>query len=487
MSFAKRFTFNALIQVIGKFVVLFISLANVKLLTTFLGVEVFGQYTTIITYVIVLGMIADLGLNVILAREIAEHEEHEDAPEGARSHGAVSNIFTMRLAAVICVMLLGSAAVWLFPYTPQVKLLTMLAAFGMIFMSLVQVFHGVFQKHLRTDKVMIGDILSRMGLLAAIGVALAFNSLVLTWVIVGYVLSQMAQFAYIFWNIRKYYNVSLQTDMTYWRTTMRKALPMFVIITLNIVYFQIDKLMLSVMDSQTAVGYYGAAYKILEILVTFPGMFVGLLVPLMTKHYLYAPENFQNVIDKAFNILYSLAIPVGVGGIILAEPIVLLISGDDFLPSQWALKVLFVAVSFIFVSNMFGHILISTKYQDPSMAASILGAVANIVLNLFLIPMYSFIGAAIATVITEGLVFIAYLVLTFTFVKRTPRLNFLQVFKVMLATSFMTVSLLYTPQILPLPWDVFVQALIGGVVFTLTLFLFTGRDLLYKLYIIDRA
>lgn len=487
MSFAKRFTANALIQVGGKFVVLLISLANVKLLTSFLGVEVFGQYTTIITYVIILGMFADLGLNVILAREIAEHEEHEDVPEGTRSHFAVSNIFTMRLVAVICVMLLGSAAVWLFPYTTQVKLLTMLAAFGMVFMSLVQVFHGVFQKHLRTDKIMIGDILSRLGLLTAIGLALYFNSLILTWVIVGYVISQILQFGYIFFNIRKYYDVTVQTDMSYWRDTLRQALPMFIIITLNTVYFQIDKLMLSVMDSQAAVGYYGAAYKILEILVTFPGMFVGLLVPLMTKHYLYAPDNFEDVINKAFNILYSLAIPVAVGGILLAKPIVLLISEDDFLPSQWALKVLFMAVSIIFVSNLFGHILISTKHQDPSMLASFLGAFANIGFNLLLIPMYSFIGAAIATVITEGLVLFIYMLLTLYFVKRTPRISLIHVLRVMLATAFMSLAILYSPQILPLPWNVFVQAIIGGSVFCVMLYLFTGKANIYTLYVIDKS
>ncbi|MFB6225398.1 MAG: polysaccharide biosynthesis C-terminal domain-containing protein, partial [Candidatus Paceibacteria bacterium] len=269
--------------------------------------------------------------------------------------------------------------------------------------------------------------------------------------------------------------------------TLRKALPMFVIITLNIVYFQIDKLMLSVMDTQAAVGYYGAAYKILEILITFPGMFVGLLVPLMTKHFLYAPDAFQDVIDKAFTILYSLAIPVAVGGIVLSKSIVLLISGDDFLPSQWALQILFVAIFFIFISNLFGHILISTKHQNRSMIASILGAILNIVLNLVLIPMYSFIGASVATVITEGVVFVIYLILTFRYVQITPRLNAFQVVRVLIATALMTLVLLYMPPLIPQPWNVFVLALIGGSVFLASLFVLTGRHQIRDLYIIDKS
>ena len=279
---------------------------------------------------------------------------------------------------------------------------------------------------------------------------------------VWYSVSGIVQAIFMISATYKYYPIRLSIDWTYWKSIIKKALPLFVIITFNLIYYRIDTVMLSVMKDQTAVGLYGISYKILEILIAIPGMFMGLLLPLFTKYYLQDKTIFQHIFQQAFNILVSVAVPLAVAGMLLSSKILALF-GQDFTPATSTLQVLFIGIGFIFLGNLMGHILISAELQSKSMYIAIMGAVFNVCLNLYLIPKYSYLGAATATAITEGLVLLSYIYLVKKHIKYFPKFQFIHLITI-LATTLMGVAIYFSSS-----WNVFLQTILAIVVFGLVI------------------
>jgi O-antigen/teichoic acid export membrane protein len=473
MTLNKKLALNSIIQIFGKFVMIGVGFVSIRILTTFLGVDGFGAYVTITNYLIIASVLAEFGFNTLLATEIAGKDEKQI------SH-IVNNLFTFRLVmAVLVIGIIASASVWAIPaYSREIKTLVALGSIGAIGASLSHVLIGVFQTKLRTDKITIGDFLARITLMLGVLALAILGEVDLFWVMVWYSLAGIVQAIFMITATYKYYPIKLNIDWVYWKQIFKKALPLFVIITFNLIYYRIDTVMLSVMKDQTAVGLYGASYKILEILIAIPGMFMGLLLPLFTKYYLQDKNRFQHIFQQAFNILVTVAIPLGVAGILLSGKILDLIAGKDFILATDTLQILFVGIGFIFLGNLMGHILISAQLQSKSMYIAIIGAVFNVGLNLYLIPRYSYLGAATATAITEGLVLLSYIYLVRKHIKYFPKLQFIHLITI-LATTLMGVSLYFSSS-----WNIFLQTILAIVVFGLVI-LPLGLKRLKKYYAIN--
>ena len=102
MSFTRAVAYNTAIQTVGRFVSIIIGLVAVGLLTRGLGQEGYGQYTTVLSVLGFIAVIADLGLYLVLVREMAK-KEHPD-------EYIVGNILGLRLAAASVLLVAGAAA-----------------------------------------------------------------------------------------------------------------------------------------------------------------------------------------------------------------------------------------------------------------------------------------------------------------------------------------------------------------------------------------
>jgi O-antigen/teichoic acid export membrane protein len=472
-SVGRKIAFNSLVQIVGKAVAVAIGLITVKLLTNNLGVAGFGEYTTILNFLMMFGIVADLGLYVVLTTEIAHEDEQ-------RTLKAISNIFTLRLVSAILIVIgLGSLVALVTPYSWEVKSLIVLGSFGMVFMSLAQVLVGIFQKNLRTDRIVIAETLARLFLMVSVVTLSLTDNFRLIWIILAFVGSNILQFSYVLFYARKYFVIKLTFDWPYWKYLLKAAFPLFVVITFNLIYYKIDTLMLSVLKTPEDVGLYGVAYKILELLAVFPGMFVGLLLPIFAKYYVADKKIFQDVFGKGFMILATLAVPLVVGGLLMSEKIILLISGPDYSVATPALRLLFVGIGFIFFSNLFSNVLIGAGLQGKIMFISITGAIFNVLLNLYLIPRFSYVGAAFATSMTEGLVLMLYMWQVYKYIQFLPKVSW-QFMKVVFTSALMGVVLYYTAGL-----NIFLQALLGAITFGVVLYFSTGFANLKKEYVIS--
>ncbi|MGA2667113.1 MAG: flippase [Patescibacteria group bacterium] len=408
MSYTRAVAYNTLVQIIGKVITTIISLFLVAALTRYLGVSGYGQYTTIFAFVQFFAVMADFGFFWILVREIAKPGTDVDT--------TASNILTLRTIIGILVFTLSFLIGIFIPQYAAFKWGIGVVALASLFLSLNSTYVGIFQNRLRMDKAAITDASSR-AIILIITLYLIKLHLGLSSILWAYTVGNFINFAMSAYLGRVFIRFRLRFDFDYWRKLFAEAVPMGIVLVLGLIYFKIDTFMLSLMRTSRDVGIYGPPYKVLEILLLLPAMFMGNVFPIVTKYIYQNDERLAGAIQKSFNFLVILGLPIILGVIFTATRIIRIVAGENFVKahtippvfglaatSPTALQILVIAICLSFISSMFGYLIIAVGKQAKLIAPYLFLVVFNVGMNLILIPRISYIGAAIDTVLTEVLV-----------------------------------------------------------------------------------
>lgn len=380
---------------VSRFITAIIGLAIIGFLTRHLGQDGFGAYETILSYLFIFTILADFGLHLIHVREISRHPEKESFISG--------NIFTLRLISLALVIILALAVTPFLPYSKEIKNGILIASIFVFFSSLSQILSGIFQKYNVFYFVSFFDVFSRLIQLGLVFYAVKINLGLPAFI---WILSLTAaiQFWTVFLISRRFVKFSLTFDPIFIRKIIKASFPIALSILFTAIYIRTDALMISLMKPASDVGIYRLAAKVLETVVFFPALLVELTMPALSRFAATSPDLFKKNFKKTFNILLVWAVPVVVGIILLAKPIILILGGEGFLDSVLPLRILALVVGLVFLNNLSGKSLIALDLQRSGMKIYIFGAVLNVLLNLLVIPKYSYIGASVTTLITEVLV-----------------------------------------------------------------------------------
>lgn len=411
MSLTRKVAYNTIIQIIGKVITTVISLVLIGYLTRYLGVAGFGAYTTIFAYVSFWAVFADFGFFTIMVRELSKPQ--------ADTAKIFNNIMTLRAMLGIIVFSLAFIAALFIPnYSLVIKLGIGLCALGWFWMTLNSTYVGVFQSNLKMDRAVITDILGRIVIL---GLVILFIKLDygLVAIMAAYLAGNLVNFLASMILGLRWVKLKLAFDFNFWRKIFWETLPMGVIVVLGVVYFKMDTVLLSLLKTPTDVGIYGPAFKILEIMLLLPGMFMGNVFPIITRYIAAKDHRLALAIQKAFDFMIIATFPVVVGILLLAKPIITFIAGIDFVETStinpifgriasapMVLEILALAIGLNYMNSVFSYLVVASGKQKKLVIPYIVFVIVNLILNLILIPRLSYIGAAVSTVITALLVFI---------------------------------------------------------------------------------
>ncbi len=301
------------------------------------------------------------------------------------------------------------------------------------------------------------------------------------------VIGNLAMFLATNHYVKKITPLEFRFDLDLWKEILKKALPYGLVLILNAVYFKMDAILISLIRGQEELGIYGVPLKILEQFVIIPLYFMNAVLPVLTKSIKQEKENpperaksenyspkYQEIIRHSFNFLVALAIPLIVGGVILAYPIIFIVStpeflsrlSEGFLGSDIALQILLFALCFQFLNVLFTFILISIEKQVKLLYINGIGVVFNLTTNLIFIPIYGFIAAAITSVLSELIILIGAYIIAKKHLKFSLKLtNF---FKIIISALIMglVVKILHMPTYnLIQNWNIFLLILIGMIVY----------------------
>ena len=463
MRLSTKVAYNTIIQVASKFIATLLGLIAIAVITRYLGLAGFGQYTIIITFLSFFGILADLGLTLVTVQMISRPDVDQDK--------VISNLFSLRLISAIIFLGLAPLVVFLFPYDMAVKMGVAVTTLSFFFIALNQILVGVFQKNLRMDKVSIAEVAGRVILVIGVLIAVRLNY-GLIGIMVATVISNAINFLFHYIFSIKFVKIKLSFDKEVWKDIIKKSWPLAITIAFNLVYLKTDTLILSLIKTQAEVGIYGAAYKVIDVFITIPFMFAGIVLPIITASW--AEKNidrFKAVMQKSFDALVILAVPLTIGTQFLAKPIMTLVAGEDFSSSGSVLRILILAASIIFFGSMFTHGVIAINKQKKIISVYIFTGITAVIGYLIFIPRYSYFGAAWVTIYSEIVVVAASIFLVWKYAKFLPNLS---IFIKSLGASAVMAMAIYYIQIPFQELNLFIILLLSTVIYFAALYLFKG-------------
>ncbi|MBI2436376.1 MAG: flippase [Candidatus Magasanikbacteria bacterium] len=432
MSLIKQLAHNTLSQIVGKIISTFLGLLAIGMMTRYLGTEQFGWYITAITFLQFIGILTDFGLVPVTAQMMSE-------PEFDKTQ-LFKNLLSYRFFTALVFWIIAPFVALLFPYPIEVKIAISFTTISFLCISINQTLTGLYQHRLKMHIPAIAEIVGRIVLVGGLWGLIHYQRGFLPVMIVITV-SSVAYMLTMLLNAHKEIPLGFAFDKHIWKSITLKMWPIAIAIIFNVVYLKGDILLLSFFRSQTEVGIYGAAYRVIDIVAQTAMMVMGVMLPLLTYSWSRNErEDFAHRYQLSFDTMMLMALPIMAGMILLADKIMILVAGQEFAESGNALRILAIAVFGVFLGSVFGHTSVAINKQKKTLWIFISAAILTLIGYLVFIPRYGMYGAAWMTVFSELYVGILLWLAVKKYTQQKLRLNTL--FKISLATMLMA-SIIY--------------------------------------------
>lgn len=357
-----------------------------------LGPTNYGVITYGLAVGVVLAPATDLGMQLIITREVAHAE---------RIAPRVSGIgLTLKLLLTI------GAVIVLVPISLQRSDGTIFATFvlglAVIGSSFAEYFGYIFRGLRRVELDAALMLLLRLFVFAFGIVALllrpSINGVALAYVI-GNCLA--AVLGYV-WLRNRFFKPVLSARRSASVALLHQALPLGGAILLSIAYTRTSVFLLDAFSSSTAVGEYGVALRLAEPLALVPSAILAAVFPALT-HTLaqsgYAATRALRL--KTIGLLALAGLLIAVGGVLLGPWLIRFLYGTQYAGSTQALQLLAVAALPIFINYALTHFLVARRQQRLNLIFNAVIFAVNLILCSWLIPLYGPSGAALSTVLSE--------------------------------------------------------------------------------------
>lgn len=189
---------------------------------------------------------------------------------------------------------------------------------------------------------------------------------------------------------------------------MKPVFVFFAMACATTIYTHMDAVMLGFMANDEEVGFYNAAVKIKQILVSVVTSLGAVLLPRASYYIEHnLNEEFLRISKKAINFVFLIASPMLIYFILFAKHGILFLSGGGYERSVIPMQIIMPTLLFIGLTNILGiQILVPLGREKEVLYSEIVGAIVNMIVNFLLIPKYLAAGAAIGTVVAEFTVLI---------------------------------------------------------------------------------
>ncbi|PIV90026.1 hypothetical protein COW46_03980 [Candidatus Gracilibacteria bacterium CG17_big_fil_post_rev_8_21_14_2_50_48_13] len=427
MTTARKILSNTFVQVAGKIIIAGIGLVISKLLANYLTIGERGMYESVYALLALVGIVADMGMYTVAIREMAGNPSKMEV--------IIGNILSIRnvLAAISIVV-----TFLLIFFVPSLQMgwifygALFWASLGMILALLNGTVTSVLQvaydmKHATIAQV-IGKILTMLCMVFGMFFLFpkqmpGFESTTPFWAfqmlfIVGLV-GNTCMYLYTRHFVKKHVNLRYRFDRVFWKDLIKKALPYGLALILGTVYFKIDLLIILFMYpaemAHEQIGYYSAAIKVVEIFNVLPQFFLNAALPMMTAFIVAKNPKIKELIQYSFDFLYIMALPIVVGGVVMAYAIINATSasiyltsnvGQGFYSSDLLLQVIIFTIGFSFLNSLFNFLLVALSRQKILIYINCLCLLFNIVFNVIGIHFFGVMACAVTTVLTEVLVLV---------------------------------------------------------------------------------
>lgn len=357
--------------------------------------EGLGQYNFISSFVPFWFIIIDFGGGDYLYREWAKRQ-----PEQRDMERDFDILFTVRFCITTAVFFVFLGV----NYFVNREVLLPLALFYLS--SFISMFLHLYDLSLQSRNLFrytaVRQIIEKT-VTVTVGATLLFFNASLLSVFGAILIAQVASAVYYYRHVVSM-KIRFVFDWARSKDLFLRGLPFMFIAIFASIYSRIDMVMLRYLKDFETVGWYGAAYKFLDISSLFSVLFTTSIFPLLANLYSDPAkrEEYTAFYYRGLRIIFSSGVVIALVFIFFAPLMVGVLFPESFGPSVLTLRILMIAQVLLFLSIFFNNLLLIQNRERRGLVIVIFSAALNVGLNFILIPKFSLYGAAWATVIAEA-------------------------------------------------------------------------------------
>lgn len=410
----KKIASNTIAQVISKAITALISIFLIGILTKYLPIELYGSYNKVFNYLGIFAFLADLGLYAITIREISQKKHPAEK--------IIWNVLTLRTLMWLLIWIIAfGVALFLPGYNDMLTLSAIFIIGGFTLVSLINSsILALMQSQMKMEfsliSVVSGKILNLFWVALFLififsdqsQVNLAFISVFLI-AFLGISLNTFLNYIYA----RKLVPIRYRFDTEYLKHIFKISLPYGVALFLSVVYFKVDIILLSLLESpekaDISIALYSLPMKIVEVLMVLWGFYLNSILPTLTEKFDQKkyPE-ISHILWVSLKILISFWILVFIMWNLFSKELISLFATPEYLnptnhiySSVSVLSLVVAVLLFHFISLAFIYVLIASHRQSLLLWVNFAVTLVNIIWNILLIPHYSFMWAAVITLASQ--------------------------------------------------------------------------------------
>jgi O-antigen/teichoic acid export membrane protein len=367
-------------------------------LPRYLGAAGSGQLHLATSIWTIVGVVAAFGMDALVVKEIARDPER--APELLSTSALLRSIF----------FLVGTGLVLLYSRAAQYADITLwiilIIGVSSFFGSLSAAFQANLQGLERMEFSSLGQIIEKT--LVTLGsIALLLMGFGVVQVAIIAALGSMSGVLVQLLALRRLQKLKFVANFQLMKWMISSSLPFLFIGAFIVIYGQIDTILISLFVDERGVGLYGVTDRLIGTLFFIPSIIITSTGPALCRMFVSEPQAFAQLLRKSFDLTILIAVPIGLGVMLIANPVVVLLFGAGFTDSGPILAVRGVVLIMAFLNTLFGLFMIATDRQKAWTIVMGLAVLATIPLDIVLIPWAERVfsngamGGAIAYIFTE--------------------------------------------------------------------------------------
>ncbi|MEO5570093.1 MAG: oligosaccharide flippase family protein [Bacteroidia bacterium] len=376
------------------------------------GTEVYGQYFALFNFSFLLNIFLDIGITNFNNKNIAQNNH--------LLHKHLSGIILLRVLLAAFYFLFSFFNGFVIGYERQQLLMLCLMLLNQFLISFILYLRSnLAGLHLfKTDSVI--SVMDRFIMIVICGTLLWGNVSHVRFRIEWFVWAQTVAYIItalltLFLLIRRAQLKRLNWNPLFFLMILKKSYPFAILILLMTFYNRIDSVMIERLlpDGDTQAGIYAQAYRLLDASNMFAYLFAGLLLPIFSR-MIKSKQNIHDLLRLAYCLLVIPALIAGIVCFVFRENIMTLLYHEHVVKDSFIIfGLLMICFSAISTSYIYGTLLTANGNLKYLNLMALGGMLLNISLNLFLIPRYNALGAAISSLVTQFIMASVQVLLTY--------------------------------------------------------------------------
>lgn len=394
VNIAKNTSYYTLALILQKVV----SFTYFVIIARALGPEDLGKYYFALSFTTIFAVFIDLGFSNVSTRETAKDPE--------RAGQYLNNVLGLKLPLTLLVWLALVLSVNLMGYPDLTKFLVYLASACMIFDSFTLTFFSLSRGFHNLSFESIASVSYQLTVLG-LGLLTLKLGYGVEWQMGALVVASLLNTVYAYFVVTRKWKIKIRPiiDRELAKKLIIISLPFATFGIAQRFYTYFDTVLLSRLAGDEAVGIYQVAFKIIFALQFLPAAFSASLYPAFASYWQNNRSQLAITFERAMNYLLIIAMPISIGIISIADKILLLFT-DSYANALWPLRLNIAALVFLFLNFALGALLNACDQQKANTRNMIIVTLASAALNLALIPKYQAVGASVAVLATNILMFV---------------------------------------------------------------------------------